>query len=346
MATHVLGVTMNWLLHGQCQSIIDAKLDCSLSDLTAFLDCQLGDSDDNLCIGLELHYDRANHVDLSIYCGQPIPSLAAGKYPQRLGLWQTFVNQRGLARLFPQKFWLEYDYYPSGYQLSGLFQRCNEDCRDITKVANLLAEYSSLARGNKPCNGSVQPDWLQQLFADFGLPQWIGLMERGQGLIKFVFALNPVTVCKLKHFIDENFGTLLITLGLDSSIICNAVERWLRIATVRISVDYDPRSNALADRLCFELMIPSDRILNESELCTLRQIELNFKASAEQVMRSTSILHKLPYFATQPAFNLIDRELFMLAFNHAKICLNMNAITVKDYLLAKRESLSNTAIKC
>jgi hypothetical protein len=341
MFANTLTAAMNWLLDSQCQSIIEARLDSSVSDLAIFLDRQLAGNEADLCIGLELHYDRVNRVDISIYCGQSVSDSVAGACPQWLHLWRSFVNNRGVASSFPHQYWLEYDYQSTEYRLAGLFQRCDGSCMDEKAMAILLADYSALARGDQALDASIQCEWLHHFFARFGLPQWIGLMEREQGLIKIIVELRPETLCKLKQFIDGNFGSLVFKRGLESSMLCAAVERWLQVAAVRMSIDYNPSSNALADRLCFELLTPRDRALSEADLCLLRQIECDLNASIECVESSASVLQRLPYFSLQPAVNLIDQELSMLAFNHAKICLNLNSLTIKDYFLVKRSILED-----
>lgn len=337
MAKQTLTATMNWLLHGRCQSIIDARFDPSVVDLAIFLDAQSADHDTDLCIGLELHYDRVNRVDISIYSDRSISNSVVDECPPWLHLWRSFVNDRGLAGFFPHQYWLEYDYQSLEYQLAGLFQKCDGSWMDVRALAIGLTEYSSLARGDQALVGSVRCGWLQHFFANFGWPQWIGLMEREQGLIKIIVEIKPETVCELKRFIHDHFGSLVVKRGLDSSMVCEAVERWLQIAAVRMSLDYNPSSHALSERLCFEFMAPSDRALTEAEFCLLKQIECDLKVAIECLERSASVLQRLPYFSSRPAVNLIDKELYMLAFNHTKLCLNVDSLMIKDYLLVKRE---------
>lgn len=341
MTNHGLTATINWLLHGRCQSILDARLDPSVVDLAIFLDAQSADHDAYQCIGLELYYDCVNRIDISIYRDRSVSSSVVDDCPSWLRLWRSFVNDRGLDSFFPHQYWLEYDYQSLEYQLAGLFQRCDGSWIDVRDLAVMLTEYSSRARGDQALDGLVRSGWLHHFFANFGLPQWIGLMEREHGLIKLVVEIKSETVYELKQFIHDYFGSLVVKRGLDSSMICAAVERWLQIAAVRMSIDYNPSSNALADRLCFEFMVPSDRALTEAEFCLLKQIDRDLKASTEHLERSASVLQRLPYFSSQPAVNLIDKELYMLAFNHTKLCFNVDSLTIKDYFLVKREILKD-----
>jgi len=339
MVPDSLSLTKNLLLHCQRQSITNACLDGSLGELAAFLDCQFADFQSDLCIGLELHHDQSRRVDLSVYCNQLASGAAAGDCPQWLLLWRSLVDEHGGASLFPSDYWLEYDCYSSNYQLAGLFQRCCAEPIDAECVARLLADYSLLAGGEIGLDRSVRSTGLAELFACLGLPQWIGLMERDQGLVKMVIALTQDTLDGLKHFLEENFGSLLMTIGLGSSTICEAIKPWLEIASVRISIDYCPGSNEFSCRLCFELMLPSERGLSGSEASVLEQIKSTLHVPAADAESSVALLRRLPFSAVQPSLNMVDKDLCFLSLSHSKICIDCGRASVKDYVLAKRSVL-------
>lgn len=169
-------------------------------------------------------------------------------------------------------------------------------------------------------------------------------MESRQELIDINVEARSETVCDLKQFIHDHYGSVLIKGDLDASMICLVIERRLQIAAVRMKIDCKRGSNALAGRLSFEFMAPSDRTLTEAMFSLLKQAECDLQASIEHLERSASVLRRLPYSSLQPAINQIDLELYMHVFNNAKTCLNLNGLAIKDCCLVRREILGNVAL--
>lgn len=156
MANHALTGTINRLTHSRCQSIIDVKPDPSLGDIAIFFDGQSADYDAGQCIGLGLHYDCVNRVDISIYRDQFVFRLVVGSCTPWLCLWRSFVNDRGLDSFFPHQDWLESYYQSLEYQLAGLFRKCNGPWMDVRDLAVMLTECSSRSRGDQAFDGLVR----------------------------------------------------------------------------------------------------------------------------------------------------------------------------------------------
>jgi hypothetical protein len=336
MSANAFESAMDWLMHSQCQSIIEAKLDDSLLHHYTLLDRARLPCWEVNSIGLELHYADINRVDVSIFGGIHVARAAGNRIPDWLQRWRVFLEARGVATYFPQHFWLEYDFTSRGYELAGLFQKCELTSFGPKDIADLLDDYHGFVQdggGGYVVGGGSQ--WLEDFFDRFGSPKWIGLMARDERALKLIVDLNSLAVKKLREFLNTYYAATLEDTGINPQSIEKAIEQWIQHGVARMSIDYILGGERVGKRLCFELLPPggSTSVKSNDYARLLGQIELDLKVPAEQVNASAKILQKLPYYSLRPRFNLLSQDLFAIAFNHAKICICDGSTFVKDYFL-------------